>query len=163
MWGCKPSCSPIRATRGKKGASTRVSQKTLRSSVDDDQVTGNETLCCCITFGDSSLDPCLAGFCTLVGEVLTFRSNLQFPVSRYLKQKTTKSREIILRTNLTCFLDVAQFVGLLAARPSGGWGGSSYVAPVGSVTETVGPISLGTFCVGRISLYRLSTHLSLPS
>jgi len=119
MWGCKPSCSPIRATRGKKGASTRVSQKTLRSSVDDDQVTGNEILCCCITFGDSSLDPCLAGFCTLVGEVLTFRSNLQFPVSRYLKQKTTKSREIILRTNLTCFFgrcSVCRFIGSTTLR-----------------------------------------------
>jgi len=65
MWGCKPSCSPIRATRGKKGASTRVSQKTLRSSVDDDQVTGNEPLRCCITFRDGSLDPCRTGFCTL--------------------------------------------------------------------------------------------------
>jgi hypothetical protein len=130
MWGCKPSCSPIRATRGKKGASTRVSQKTLRSSVDDDQVTGNASLCCCITFRDGSLDACLTGFCILVGELPTFRSNLQFQVSRYLKQKTTKSRERILRTNLACILDVVQFAGLLAARRSGGWGDPAVLHPL---------------------------------
>jgi hypothetical protein len=59
MWGCKPSCSPIRVLEVQKRATTRVSQKTLRSSVDDDQVTGNEPLYCCITFRDGSLDPCL--------------------------------------------------------------------------------------------------------
>ena len=49
-WGSvKPSYSPIRATRGKKGAFTRVSQKSLKSSVvDGDQVT--EPFYCRIAF-----------------------------------------------------------------------------------------------------------------
>jgi hypothetical protein len=58
MRGCKPSCSPIRVLEVKKSLYKGLA-KTLRSSVDDDQVTGNEPLYCCITFRDGSLDPCL--------------------------------------------------------------------------------------------------------
>jgi hypothetical protein len=163
MWGCKPSCSPIRATRGKKGASTRVSQKTLRSSGGDDQVTGNASLCCCITFTDGGLNPCLTGFCTLAGELPTYRSNLQFPVSRYLKQKTTILRVRILRTNMTtCVLDVAQFVGLLAARRSGGWGDPALLNLLDQLQRLLGP-SHWEALVCIASPVVESTHLSLPT
>lgn len=70
MWGCKPSCSPIRATRGKKRNLYKGLAKDERSSVDGDQVTGNELLYCCITFRNCAKKDTVAWTLVLQGSVL---------------------------------------------------------------------------------------------